>query len=101
MSERPKNAFGVSLDRLEVEQRNRLRRAVAAAHGLDDVDLGVREGGLQVGGADLGASSVPVVALERPRHELDAVALRFPPGDAPLDLGPPGGAGRPTSAGTV
>ena len=62
-------------DRVEVEQRNRLRGAVAAAHGLDDFDLGVGEGGLQVGGAHLGAASVPVLALERARHELDAVPL--------------------------
>jgi hypothetical protein len=30
-------------DRVEVEQRDHLRRAVAAAHGLDRVDLGVGE----------------------------------------------------------
>jgi hypothetical protein len=36
------NAFGVR-DRLEVEQRDGLRRSIAAAHGLDRVDLRIGE----------------------------------------------------------
>ena len=76
------------LDRLEVEERDRLRGAVAAAHRLDRVDLGIREGRLQVCGPHLRAAAVPVLALERARHELHAVALLLPPGDAALDLGP-------------
>jgi hypothetical protein len=49
--ESPMNAFGVSLIASKSRQRNRLRGAVAAAHRLDGVDLGIREGRLQVGGA--------------------------------------------------
>src|SRR6185295_3955914 len=74
------------LDRLEVEERDRLRGSIAAAHRLDRVDLGIREGGLQVCGPHLRAAAVPVLALERAGHELYAVALLLPPGDAALDL---------------
>jgi hypothetical protein len=46
--------LGVVRDGVEVEVRNRLRRAVAALQRLDDVHLGVGEERVQVGGAVFG-----------------------------------------------
>jgi hypothetical protein len=51
-------------DGLEIEQRDHVRGAVAAAHGLDRVDLGIGERGLQVCGAHLRAPGVPAVLVE-------------------------------------
>src|SRR5512132_1562975 len=79
--------LGCLRDRVEVEQRDHLRRAIAAAHGLDRVDFGVGECGLQVAGTHFRAAGVPAVLLERSGHELDAVTLRLPPADTTLDLG--------------
>jgi hypothetical protein len=59
-------------DRIEIKQRDHLRRAVAAAHGLDGVDLGIGESGLQVAGTHLGAAGVPTILFERPGHQLDS-----------------------------
>jgi hypothetical protein len=74
-------------DPLEVEQRDHLRRAIPAAHGLDGVHLGVGECVLEVAGSHLRAAGMPPVLLQRAGHEPDAIALSLPPGDAALDLG--------------
>src|SRR5438067_13723647 len=50
-------------DRIEVEQRDHLGRAVAAAHGLDRVDLVVGVRCLQVAGTHIRVSRVTVVPL--------------------------------------
>ena len=51
MSEKPTKGFGLAGDRVEVEVRDRLRRAVAALECLDDVHLGVGEERVQIGRA--------------------------------------------------
>ena len=83
----PDERLGVGADGVEVEVRNELRGAVAALERLHDVDLGVREEGVQIGRAAEGVTGDVVVALPDPRRELHAVALRLPPLDATQHLG--------------
>jgi hypothetical protein len=54
---------------------------------VDDVDLGVREEGVQVVGALLGRARDEVVPSVDPRRQLDAVPLRFPPLDSAEKIG--------------
>ena len=49
-------------DRVEVQMRDRLRRAVTALQGLDDVDLGIGEERVQVEARVLGVAGDVVVA---------------------------------------
>src|SRR6266511_5189949 len=73
-------------DCLEVEQRNDLRRAVAATHALDRVDVRVGEHLLQVTRPDLGTSCMPVALLQCSTRQLHVITLRLPPTDAALHL---------------
>ena len=86
MSEYPTNGFGFARDDVEVEVRNRLRRAEAALQALHDVDLGVREEGDEVGRAATRIAGDVVVTVEDAVGELDPVPLRLPPLDAAQDL---------------
>jgi hypothetical protein len=69
-------------DDLEVDERDRLRRAEPALETVDDVHLRVGEHRGEVGPAPGRVAGDVVVAVERPRRELDAVASRLPPLDA-------------------
>jgi hypothetical protein len=75
----PDERLRVLGDRLEVEVWDRLSRAEPALEHLHDVDLGIREVRIQVGGPLLGASGDVVVALPDSRRELHVVTARLPP----------------------
>jgi hypothetical protein len=79
--------LGVRLDDVEVEERNRLRRPVAALEAVDDVDLGIGEEPVQILGPRLGRPGDVVVAGIDAFRQLDAVALRLPPLDAAQKVG--------------
>ena len=63
----------VRCDGVEVQEWDDLRRAVAAPHALDRVDLRIRERILDVARTDFRSSGVPSVLLERASSELDPV----------------------------
>src|SRR5690348_7271979 len=68
---------------LEIELRNNLRRAVATAQALDDIDARIGKHRHQISSARFGFAREPILALERSFGQLDTIAMCFPPGDSP------------------
>ena len=62
-------------DHVEVEMRDRLRRAVAALEHLDDVDLVVCEERVEIVCTRDGVTGDVVVSLPDARRELHAISL--------------------------
>src|SRR4029077_8962951 len=71
---------------VEVEVRDRLRRAEPALQRLHDVDLGIREERVQVIPSPAGLARDVVVAVPHSGRELHPVAARLPPLDAAEDV---------------
>ncbi len=87
MSEKPTKGFGFAAMASKSRMGDHLRRAVAALEALDDVNLGVGEEGVEVGGAVTGVPGDEVVTREDVLGQLDLVALRLPPLHAAEDVG--------------
>ena len=80
--------LGVLGDEIEVEVRDRLRRAEAALERLHHVDLRIGEERVEILPAPPCVPRDVVVAIPDALGELHAVAARFPPLDAAQDVGP-------------
>src|SRR5947209_3232919 len=76
----------MSSNELEIEERNDLCRAVAAAQALNHINAWICEHRHQVLFTLLRAACNPVSTRKCPLSQLDAISLRLPPRDSPQHI---------------